>query len=349
MATLRPIVALLALLSGSCFSAPAYQGPPSHNFDGTRFRNLAPRNLASGNDLFRWLVTREEPEWPDWIDEEPGPPPPDRVEGDELRVTFVGHATALVQTAGINLLTDPVWSHRIGPVSFAGPTRKRPPGIRFEDLPPIDAVWISHNHYDHLDMPSVRRVAEEHGARFFVGLGVDLLFEEEGIAGAEALDWWQSAELAPGVVVHGVPAQHFSGRGMTDLDRTLWMGFVLETPGGNVYYAGDTAFGPHYLRIRERYGRPRLAIMPIGAYQPRWFMTAVHMSPSEAVYASRILGAHYSVPVHFGTFAQGDEDMGDAEADLAAALRWDEPERWWVLDHGRGYGIPGLASARASR
>lgn len=341
---MRPVVLLAIALVAGCFSAPVYDGPPSDHFDGDRFRNLAPRRTTNASDLFYWLATREQPEWPEWMAAVPGPPPPDRVEGDALRVTWVGHATVLVQTAGLNILTDPVWSQCVGPGAWVA--RRRPPAIRFEDLPPIDAVWISHNHYDHLDLPTVRRLAEEHGPRFFVGLGVEGLFEEEGIPGAVAMDWWDSAELAPGVVLHGAPAQHFSGRGLLDQDRTLWMGFVMETPGGDVYYAGDTAFGPHFLRIRERYGRPRLAILPIGAYLPRWFMSAIHVSPTEAVYASRILGAYASIPVHYGTFAQGDEELGEAETNLRAALRWNEAETFWVIDHGEGYSIPRIGHFR---
>ena len=336
---MRRAVLIAASLSASCFAAPAYVGPPTDHFDGDRFVNLAPRRFAGSADLLHWLITREPAEWAEWTDAPPGPPPADRVDGDALRVTWVNHASVLVQTAGLNVLTDPVWSERVGPLSWTGPRRKRPPGIRFEDLPPIDLVVISHNHYDHMDLPTLRRLAREHGPRFVVPLGVGLLLEDEGIAGSVELDWWQVLDLGIGRSLVGVPAQHFSGRGVTDLDRTLWAGFLLRGPGGDVYYAGDTGFGPHFLRVRERFGRPRLAILPTGAYDPPEIMGGIHMSPEDAVHAHRILGAGVSVPVHWGTFAQTDESQWDPPMRILAAMHPGESQSFWILEHGQGYDV----------
>jgi L-ascorbate metabolism protein UlaG (beta-lactamase superfamily) len=193
-----------------------------------------------------------------------------------------------------------------------------------------------------MDMPTLRRLAEEHSPRIVVGLGVELALEEDDIAGGIALDWWEAVELAPGVRRTATPAQHFSGRGVTDFDRTLWVSYVFEGPGGPIYYAGDTAMGPQFRQVRQRFGRTRLAIMPIGAYLPRSIMEGFHLAPDEAVYASRILGAKTSVPCHYGTFALADEAYGQGLADLEAAFRWDESDHFWVLDHGIGREVPAL-------
>ncbi|MEM9188159.1 MAG: MBL fold metallo-hydrolase [Myxococcota bacterium] len=340
---MRASVPLSLLMLTSCFGAPPYQGPPSDHFTGHRFVNQVKTNRPGANEFLRWALTREPGPWPDTIAQEPGPPPPDIVEGSDLRVTFVGHSTVLFQTAGLNVLTDPVWSDRVGPLSWLGPLRKRAPAIRFRDLPPIDLVLISHNHYDHMDLPTLRRLADEHSPRFVVGLGVERLLEDEEIPGGVALDWWESIDLGNDVRLTVTPAQHFSGRGFLDQDRTLWVSFVLEGPGGPVYYAGDTALGPQFYQIRQRFGPTRLAIIPIGAYLPRELMESVHLSPSEAVYASRILNAKTSVPCHYGTFSQTDEGFGQAIEDLRAAFRWDEAEHFWVLDHGIGQAVPPLA------
>src|SRR5262249_32374809 len=155
----------------------------------------------------------------------------------------------------------------------AGPRRRRPPGLRFEDLPPIDAVLISHNHYDHLDVPTLKRLAATHEPRFVVSLGNRQLLAAHGIVSAEELDWWQTVEVGNDVRVTAVPAQHFSARGVRDRNRTLWCGYVLQGQSGTIYYAGDTGWSPHFQGIRDRFGPPRLALIPIGAYLPLWFMS----------------------------------------------------------------------------
>ncbi len=336
----RVLVALAVFPLLSCVAAPRYRGPESDHFSGYFFENQVPNPPRRMGDFMRWAITRDPPEWPEVIPQEPGPAPPDRVEGDALRVTFIGHSTVLFQTAGLNVLTDPVWSETVGPFEGTGPRRKRAPAIRFRDLPPIDVVLISHNHYDHMDVPTLRRLAEEHSPRIVVGLGVDLLLEEEGIGGGVALDWWDALDLAPGVRVSATPAQHFSGRGLSDFDRTLWVSYLFEGPGGPIFYAGDTAFGPQFYEVRQRFGPTRLAIMPIGAYLPRTLMAPFHLAPHEAVLASRILGARTAVPCHYGTFQQTDEAYGQAVADFRAAFRWDEAEHFWILPHGIGREVP---------
>lgn len=309
------------------FSAPRYRGPKSDHFDGRRFLNLQPTRHAGIADLLKWLTHREPGVWAKWREITPAAPPPPRVE--DLRVTWVNHSTMLVQIANVNILTDPIWSDRCSPVSWAGPRRHHAPGIRFEDLPPIDVVLISHNHYDHMDVPTLKRLSREHAPRVYVGLGNGAFLE-----GAHDLDWWEAAEIVPGVRVHAVPAQHFSSRGVTDRDANLWCGFVIETPRGNVYFAGDTGYGPHFAMIRARFGAMRLALLPIGAFRPEWFMCGVHISPRDAVRAARELGAENAIPMHYFTFHLGDDGQEEPAEVLRQELARGTGVRFTILEPG---------------
>jgi len=267
-----------------------------------------------------------------------------------MRVTFVNHATSLVQMDGVNVLTDPIWSERCSPVSFAGPRRAVPPGLRLDQLPPIDVVVISHNHYDHLDLPTLRAVAAAHRPRILVPRGNRSLLDRSRIRNVEELDWWQSVEIRGGVRIAAVPAQHFSGRGLFDRDRALWAGWVATGPAGSAYFAGDTGFGPHFREIRDRFGSPRLALLPIGAYRPEWFMSRVHMSPEEALRAHEILGAGTSVGIHFGTFRLADDGQDEPAARIEALTRENSPAapRFRVLGFGEGCDVPRMAGAVAA-
>ena len=310
-------IALLYL--GLALDGSGYGGPVSDHFDGRHFHMAIPRERHL-SDYIAWLAQRDPGPWRDYEEIAPGPPPPRRVSGAALRVTPINHSTVLIQTAGLNILTDPIWSHRASPFSFIGPDRHIPPGIRFDDLPPIDAVLISHSHYDHMDLGTLKRLCTRDHPRIFAGLGNGGTLQAAGIDRISEIDWWQSEELAPGVRIHGVPAQHWTSRGLFDHNRTLWLGYVLETPGGSVYFAGDTGFGPHYAAIAARFPSLRLALLPIGAYLPRWFMQPVHMNPAEAATAWRILGAASGLAIHYGTFRLAEEGQDQPPVDLAQAL-----------------------------
>jgi L-ascorbate metabolism protein UlaG (beta-lactamase superfamily) len=342
----------LVLVVGYVLSGPRHRGPVSDHFDGKRFRNLKDVPHGGFFPFLRWQRTRQPGPWSD-RQLSPGPRPPARVGRGELRVTFVNHATVLVQMDGVNVLSDPIWSQRASPVSFVGPRRRHQPGLRFEDLPPIDAVVVSHAHYDHLDLATLKRLDAAHRPRFFVGLGNGELLRHEGISRVTELDWWQSDPLAtapaPEVRITGVPAQHFSNRGLFDRDATLWLGYVVQGPGGVVYLAGDTGAGPHFAEIRLRFGPPRLAVLPIGAYRPIWFMGPIHISPEEAVAAQKILGAQTSLGMHFGTFPLADDGQDEPvqalEAALARAAAADggAAPRFWTLTPGEGRAVPPIA------
>lgn len=260
----------------------------------------------------------------------PAEPPPASVNGMRCRITFINHSTVLIQYAGMNLLTDPIWSDRASPFSWLGPRRFSPPGILFEALPRIDLVLISHNHYDHLDLPTLRRLAQRDNPAFVVPLGVAALLSRNGILADKELDWWDTAGA-----ITSVPARHFSARGITDRNRTLWCGYWIATPTGPIYFAADTAFGPHFEQIRQRLDHPRVALLPIGAYKPEWFMKPVHMSPSEAVEAHRILAPERSIAIHWGTFQLADEAYDDPVLELDQALsRYPDLVPFDVLQNG---------------
>jgi len=306
---------------------------PPH-FDGRRYFNPNAPQVRGFPDVLRWkLTTRPEPS-PRFVpDVSPSKPPP-RVAGRELRVTLVNHSTVLLQQDGINILTDPVWSERVSPFTWIGPRRHRAPGILWDDLPPIDIVLLSHNHYDHLDLATVHRLAQRGKSQFIVPCGVDSWLRRQISGDIQELDWGESYAFGA-MHIHSVPALHFSARGLFDRNRTLWCGFVIEAADGMVYFAGDTAFGDHFAKIRERFPAPRLALLPIGAYEPRWFMSAVHMSPEEAARAHEILGAQSSIAIHHGTFQLAD----DAIDTPRRRLRECAPDSFLVLDNGQSVTI----------
>jgi L-ascorbate metabolism protein UlaG (beta-lactamase superfamily) len=288
----------------------------------------------------KWMRTRKPGSWRGWIPSQPGPRPPARVEGSALRVTFINHATVLLQTAGLNILTDPVWSKHVSPVSFMGPARHRAPGIRFEDLPPIDCLLMSHNHYDHLDLPTLRRIAASQQPVVFCPLGVAKMLRGAGFKAVHELDWGKTQAWS-GLEVACVPAQHFSARTPFDRNRTLWCGWVLQASSGNIYFAGDTGFGPFFSAIRDRFGPMRLALLPIGAYDPEWFMGPVHMTPEQAIEVRSMVDAAVAVPIHFGTFSLADDGETDPVDRLKRGLAGrDDADRFWLLQEGEGRLIP---------
>lgn len=320
--------------------APRYRGEKSEHFNGRRFVNV-PGTEHSVTGLLRWLFGRRLGEWSKYREFPTGAKPPERV--DDLRVTFINHATVLIQIQGLNILTDPIYSKRCSPVSWAGPKRCRNPGIALEDLPPLDAIIISHNHYDHLDLPTLFELKEKNPAPIYTSLGNRRPLIDQGFEVVTEMDWWDEATLSDNVTLLATPGQHFSGRSLFDRDYTLWVGFVLQGPQGSVYFAGDTGYGPHFKAIRERCLNIRLALLPIGGYLPRWFMKPIHVSPSEAVQAHIDLGAAESMAIHFGTFPLSDEGEKQSIEDLNAALDQEEIRpHFWVPEFGEGRDIEQL-------
>ena len=277
---------VLALIQGcATVHTPAPDGPPTDHFDGGHYFNPEPIGPHGWAEVWRWMRTRNPGPWPAPTDEACAAAPASLPATDTVRLTWVGHATMLIQTAGLNVLTDPIWSARASPAPFAGPRRVHPPALCLDTLPPIHAVLISHNHYDHLDIPTLRRLHAAHTPVVYAPPGHARLLARVGIDRVHELDWWQHAELASGVRLTAVPARHWSARGPFDRNHALWAGFHLQGPAVSVYFAGDTGYGTHFQDIRARLGAPDVALLPIGAYLPRWFMGDVHLSPRDAVRA----------------------------------------------------------------
>jgi len=316
-----------------------YNGPISVNFDGARFYNPGFIDDKTRADLKKWRRERVPAVWPAHVENKAYPKPPPRVEGEGLQVTFIGHATFLVQTAGLNILTDPFFSDRASPLSFVGPKRVRKPGISFDDLPPIDIVLVSHNHYDHLDRPALRRLINRDNPKIVAPLGNDALIPE-----ARTLNWGQSLSFENNVTIGLEQAYHWSARGIFDRRKALWGAFVIQAPGGNIYFAGDTGYrdGKIFKDAGAKYGSFRLALLPIGAYQPRWFMAASHMDPAEAVQAHTDLNSRFSLGMHFQTVQLTDEGFEDPVTELTQALNAGNipAEHFIAPDVGQGFEIP---------
>jgi L-ascorbate metabolism protein UlaG (beta-lactamase superfamily) len=291
--------------------------PASDHFDGRCFFNPYAPGGKTAEDIRRWRRTRRPAAWPRHIVDTPMPPPRP-VGPDRIAVTFIGHSSFLIQIGGRCVLVDPIWSERCSPVAFAGPRRARRPGQRLEALPAVDLLLVSHNHYDHLDLPTLRKVWKRWAPPTATGLGNARHLTKADIRDAVELDWWQSVELA-GARVTYVPAQHFSARTLRDRNRSLWGGFVIEAAGAVVYFAGDSGYSPYFAQIGRRFSRIDLALLPIGAYEPRWFMRQHHVDPEEAVRAHRDLGARRSLGMHFGTFQLTDEAIDAPLLGLARA------------------------------
>jgi L-ascorbate metabolism protein UlaG (beta-lactamase superfamily) len=289
----------------------------SDHFDGIRFFNPTGIQARPFSAVPRMLLERRTP-WPTRVDEVQSAPP--ALNADAAVVTFIGHATFLIQTPAGHILTDPIYSDRAGPLNIVGPRRVRQPAVRFDDLPAISTVLLSHNHYDHCDRRTLGRLAERFDPLVVTPLGNGALVRSSGIRHVEELDWWDEA-TASAVPVTLIPAQHFSARTPFDRNRMLWGGFMIAPAGRRIYFAGDTAYAPFFQDVRQRLGPVDLALLPIGAYEPRWFMHAVHLNPAEAVQAHLDLGAGESIGMHFGTFQLTTEGIEEPLRALEEACR----------------------------
>ncbi len=323
-----------------CLSSPAYEGPPSDHFDGKVFYNRIPseRGFWDFLKLSLGFYFAREP-WPDWIDSSPKEVPKLRWKDKEIYATFINHSTVILQVGGVNIITDPIYSKRASSLAWVGPERVRDPGVRFIDLPPIDVILVSHNHYDHLDIETLRLLQSQNSDNqsplILSGLGNGKLYEMNEIKNYRDLDWGQSVRFGNLEFIF-TECRHLSGRGITDHRGTLWGSFVIKTRFGSIYFAGDTGYGPHFKETRKKFGRFIMSFIPIGAYEPRWFMHPFHLNPLEAVQAHIDLGSERSIGIHFGTFHLTYEGINKPVQDLEKALgaKQISKEEFWVLDFG---------------
>jgi len=306
--------------------------------DGKRYVLEGHRGEGSFGDLLKWQMEGKRARWPRRVENPGHAPPQQRVEGAVLKATWVGHSTVLLQTAGLNILTDPFLSTRASPVPFAGPKRVRPAALNAETLPLIDLILLSHNHYDHMDLPALRRIARHHKPHVVTPHGNARWVRRAASSFTiDELGWGEHLDHK-GLRIHVTPALHWSKRGFFDANTALWGAFVVEAPGGPIYFAADTGFGTGstFAEVRERFGAPRLSLLPIGAYEPRWFMHPQHMNPEESVRAHKILESRASLAIHHGTIQLTDEAIDAPVAALMDALTQHsvDPARFLVPDAG---------------
>ncbi|MDE2385146.1 MAG: MBL fold metallo-hydrolase [Alphaproteobacteria bacterium] len=283
-----------------------------------RFELPRQRGEASFREIMKWQLSGSRSKWPSHVPNKAYPPPPARVEGDQIAATWIGHSTVLLQTAGLNILTDPFFSRRASPTQLIGPARVRNPGVALADLPPLDLILLSHSHYDHLDKPALRWLARHHKAKLVTPLNNARHARGHDVV---ELDWHEGHAHAH-LKVTALPALHWSKRTIGDTNKSLWGAFMLEGPMGAIYFGADTGFGQGqtFREAKAHFGAPRLALLPIGAYEPRWFMAPQHMNPEEAVQAHQLLGAKTSLAIHHGTIQLTDEPIGAPVAALDEAL-----------------------------
>lgn len=344
--SLGPIRSAIAALSAAIALAactplpPMDLAKPHHTAEG--FRNNYPSGLARGS-FWKWQLER----WRKGLPKTPAEgwhfpaAHPDaawlKANRSEPALTWIGHATFLVQAGGLNILTDPHLTERASPLAFAGPKRVMPPALSFHDLPHIDVVLVSHNHYDHLDEATVKRLAHQAGGppRYYVPMGLKAWFAGKGIHEVTELDWWQSADQGA-LRITLAPVQHWSARSLWDRNHTLWGGWRFDAPEASFFFAGDTGYSEDFRDIRAKLGPVDWALLPIGAYEPRWFMSVMHINPEEAVKIHRDLEAGHSIAMHWGTFVLTDEPLDEPPRKLAEALRHAgiPPERFRVMRHG---------------
>lgn len=333
---LRIIVVIIIICAGINYyvSAKGYSGSVTDHFDGKKFYNLVSpdwsnknqsiENVLPKSSMFSFFYKKLFSSWGQKDLPNGTTTPKEKILGPDIVVTYVNHSTMLIQTEGLNILTDPVWSKRISPFSFFGPSRHMQPGIDFNDLPHIDIVLLSHNHYDHMDLATLKKIYKRDNPVIYTGLGNKKYLEDRDISNIFEMDWGDKKVYSDSISIEAVPAQHFSGRSLTDRNNTLWLGFVIRAPKGDIYFAGDTGYGPFIDRIKKAYPNGfRLAFLPIGAYEPRGFMKEVHMNPDDAINMYKDLGVQNAIAIHFGTFDLALEGQNDP-ADRIKSLLGDD-------------------------
>lgn len=279
------------------------------------------RSKHSFADMVKWLWEMETVKWPEWIEDPVQPAPPDSAGDGNLRVTYINHATVLIQIDRMNILTDPVWSDNVGPVSWLSVKRVRAPGVKLDSLPKIDVILISHDHYDHLDLPTMKKLYKMFKPEILTGTGIKKILKKIDIPVTAELEWWEEKSVR-GIKFVFVPALHDSGRGLFDSGSSLWGGWVIESGEGNIYFAGDTGFDDHFNEIKKKFSGFILTILPVGNYEKRWFMKNQHMNPEDAANAHILLKSAQSIGIHFATFAEHPEQaVDDHEKDLLKAIK----------------------------
>ena len=347
---------LLALLSGAFISIACiktmnqyYNGPSSDHFNGQQFYNIAssiPQRTFF--DFLKWRLTGSRGDWPNNVDNVFNDVPPEKIPTHDIRISWVGHVTFLIQTCGMNILTDPVWSNRIGPFGLVGPIRVSKPGIDFQHLPKIDVILVSHNHYDHLDLATLKKLWHRDKPRMITPLGNETIIKSiDASMPITTQDWGDSTKLNDQLMIACEPAHHWSARGIFDRNKALWATFIIQTPQGNICFVGDSGYGngSHFKNIGKKYKNVKVALLPMGAFKPRWFMEYSHMDPKDMTQATKDLNADYCIPSHYNTFPLADDSYDEALNELKVHIQSqkDGLSRFKLLKIGEHWILPDIA------
>jgi L-ascorbate metabolism protein UlaG (beta-lactamase superfamily) len=332
MALLFTAFSLFYLLTQNTY----YHKKQTKNFNGKKF--IDPNNPYSNSFLnfLKWQLTKEQKKWPEKIPLKITKKPLKSVKDNKTHITYVGHACFLIQINKINILTDPIWSDRASPFSFIGPKRVIEPGIKFSNLPKIDIVLISHNHYDHLDLNTINNLWKNFKPQIITPLGNDTIIKKinKNIK-VTAKNWDDKVIINNNITIHIEPVQHWSARGLFDKNHALWSGFLIETKtNGNIYFAGDAGYSKYFKQTKQKFKKINIAILPIGAYKPRWFMKYAHMNPQDAIKASIDLGSPTTIPSHFDVFPLADENYLEARTTLEQNLKKSNLKNFKILNVG---------------
>ena len=294
-------------------------------------KDLSPRSRASSN-----CSCEGRSKWPKSVPNTAVPKLNEKLASNDVAVTFVNHATFLLQISGLNILTDPVWSRRVSPFRWLGPARVRQPGVAFDELPNIGLILLTHNHYDHMDLDTLTRLNQRFAPTVLVSTGNKTLLRSIGFEDVHELDWWDDIQINPALKITFAPTQHFAGRSLWDRQKSLWGSYMLHYRNRLIYFGGDSGYSRHFSEIRQRLGSPDLAFLGIGAYAPRWFMKPMHMNPEEAVQAHQDLASRQSIGMHFGTFQLSSEAIDQPKIDLETALSQNgiSGEHFVILEEG---------------
>jgi len=336
------ILLLLAIFMLEGCQSGFYQGPPSDHFNGVTFFNPGETQRRSIEDVFEQGIAIKQQPWPSKFSaEQDASIHQIHSSSNAIKITFINHSTVLIQTKKINILTDPIWSYRASPFSWIGPARMREPGIKFSELPPIHVVLISHNHYDHLDIPTLERLNKTFHPVFIVPLGNKNFLNGYKIYNVTELDWWQKFKINNTTITF-LPSQHWSTRWLTDINRTLWGSYGIDSDGEKIYFAGDTGYSTNFKIIRSKWGEPDLSLLPIGAYEPRSLLQSVHLNPQDAIQAHNDLNSHYSMGIHFGTFQLSRESIEQPIKDLTIARQRTHvsDDKFFILHEGENWFFP---------
>lgn len=310
---------LITIFSSCSATSERVTYSPQYDVETGKFKNdfVKEKSLTK---VIKWLWTRDKKEWPEDNKNKKEDSVNVEIGENEFALSFINHSTFLIQFNGLNILTDPVYSLRTSPVQWIGPKRVRKPGVKFKDLPKIDVVIISHNHYDHMDVDTLQRLEKKFSPLILAPLGDKPFLDGLGLKNVKELDWWQEVKLNNHKLIY-VPAQHFSGRGLFDRMRSLWGGYVIQSKNKQIYFAGDTGYSKHFSEISEKLGAIDFSLIPIGAYEPRWFMKDMHVNPDDAVKAHIDLQSKQSIGMHYGTWQLTDEKIDQPIIDLEIAKK----------------------------